>query len=94
MPHAYSFAEMSCTRRPDNSEGELASLIGVMQAIISVFIDDGDKIRHIMAGSTRITFLLRSPLYYCCVSNWKEPDSVVSSSFIFLNQDPFGTSFH
>lgn len=70
-------------RRPDDSPVELASLIGVMQAIISVFLDDGDKIRHIMAGSTRITFLLRSPLYYCCVSNWKEPDSVVSTIVYF-----------
>ena len=48
-----------------------------MQALISVFIDDRDKIRCINAGRTRITFLLRAPLYYACVSSWGEPESVV-----------------
>lgn len=56
----------------------LASTMGLMQALISVFIDDGDKLRCINAGRTRITFLLRSPLYFACVSNWGEPESVVS----------------
>lgn len=53
-----------------------------MQALISVFIDDGDKLRCINAGRTRITFLLRSPLYYACVSSWGEPESVVSDDTI------------
>ena len=48
-----------------------------MQALISVFLDDNDKIRCINAGKTRITFLLRQPLYYACVSSWGEPESVV-----------------
>lgn len=52
--------------------------MGLMQALISVFADDGDKIRCINAGRTRISFLLRSPLYYACVSSWREPESVVS----------------
>ncbi|KAL1667017.1 DUF254-domain-containing protein [Schizophyllum commune] len=49
---------------------------GIMQALISVFIDDGDKLRCINAGGTRITFLQRAPLYYACVSSWGEPESV------------------
>ena len=52
--------------------------MGIMQALVSVFLDDGDKIRCINAGKTRITFLLRPPLYYVCVSSWGEPESVVS----------------
>ncbi len=52
-----------------------------MQALISVFIDDHDKLRCINAGNTRIVFLQRSPLYYACVSSWGEPESVVSNSF-------------
>ncbi|OCB87145.1 DUF254-domain-containing protein [Sanghuangporus baumii] len=55
----------------------LASTIGLMQALISVFLDDGDKLRSVNAGRTRISFLLRSPLYYACVSSWGEPESVV-----------------
>jgi hypothetical protein len=56
----------------------LSSTMGIVQALISVFIDDGDKLRCINAGPLRITFLLRSPLYYVCASTWGEPESVVS----------------
>jgi hypothetical protein len=56
---------------------DIASMIAVMQALISVFLDDHDKLRSINAGKTRITFLTRSPLYYVCVSSWGEPESVV-----------------
>ena len=52
--------------------------MGVIQALISVFIDDGDKLRYINAGPLTITFLLRSPIYYVCASTWGEPESVVS----------------
>jgi len=59
-----------------NEYDNLASTAGLMQALLSVFIDDGDKLRYINAGRTRISFLLRSPLYYACVSSWGEPESV------------------
>ena len=55
----------------------MTSTIGIMQALISVFLDDNDKLRSINAGRTRITFLLRPPLYYVCASSWGEPESVV-----------------
>ena len=64
----------------DEDSAEVASSIGIMQALISVFLDDHDKLRSINAGSCRITFLLRQPLYYVCVSSWGEPESVVSVS--------------
>ncbi|EJC99059.1 DUF254-domain-containing protein, partial [Fomitiporia mediterranea MF3/22] len=63
----------------------LASTIGLMQALISVFLDDGDKLRCINAGRMRISFLLRSPLYYCCVSSWGEPESVTRSHLEYLH---------
>ena len=65
----------------------MASTIGVMQALISVFLDDNDKLRSINAGKTRITFLLRQPLYYVCVSSWGEPESVVCAPSIILGHD-------
>jgi hypothetical protein len=55
----------------------VTSTIGVIQALISVFLDDNDKLRCINAGGTRITFLLRPPLYYACASSWGEPEAVV-----------------
>lgn len=64
----------SMSRDPD----ELANIIGIMQALISVFLDDRDKLRCINAGKTRINFLVRSPIYYASVSSWGEPESVVS----------------
>lgn len=68
----------SMSRDPD----ELASIIGIMQALISVFLDDRDKLRCINAGKTRINFLVRSPIYYASVSSWGEPESVVSMCHI------------
>ena len=67
--------------RPGGGDQDgMASTIGIMQALISVFLDDNDKLRSINAGRTRITFLLRQPLYYVCVSSWGEPESVVRAS--------------
>lgn len=53
--------------------------MGVVQALLSVFLEDGDKLRCINTGRLRINFLLRSPLYYVCASSWGEPESVVSN---------------
>lgn len=72
--------------RPENSNPDnMASTIGIMQALISIFIDDGDKIRCINAGRSRITFLLRPPLYYTCVSSWGEPESVSRTHLEYLH---------
>ncbi|TFY67857.1 hypothetical protein EVJ58_g1367 [Rhodofomes roseus] len=67
------------SRRGEDESDGLTSTMGIMQALVSVFLDDGDKIRCINAGKTRITFLLRPPLYYVCVSSWGEPESVILS---------------
>jgi len=65
-------------------------MVGVMQAIISIFADEGDRIRYVDAGGTKIGFLLKAPLYLCCVSSWGEPESIVRSSpggrFVTLGQ--------
>lgn len=60
-----------------SSQDALSSTSGLMQALISVFADDGDRLRCIVAGRTRIAFVLRPPLYFVCVSAWGEPESVV-----------------
>lgn len=66
------------SRSIEHDSDDLASIMGIMQALISVFLDEGDKLRYINAGNTRINVLIRSPLYYACVSSWGEPESVVS----------------
>ncbi|KIO25653.1 hypothetical protein M407DRAFT_75427 [Tulasnella calospora MUT 4182] len=67
------------------TEDDITSAMGIMQAIISIYADDGDKIRCINAGSTRITFLLRPPIYYVCVSPWGEPESVTRLHLEYLH---------
>ncbi|KAH9179232.1 DUF254-domain-containing protein [Lactarius sanguifluus] len=75
------FTSRSIEHDPDN----LASTMGIMQALISVFLDDGDKLRCVNAGSTRINILMRPPLYYACVSSWGEPESVTRSHLEYLH---------
>ncbi|GAA5866444.1 hypothetical protein JCM8547_000627 [Rhodosporidiobolus lusitaniae] len=70
----------------DQDEEQAAGLVGVMQAIVSIFADEGDKIRYVNAGSTRIAFLLKPPLYLVVVSNgWGEPESVLRSHLDHLH---------
>lgn len=76
--HEYGVLFIFFSHQQAEDSDNFTSMIGLMQALISVFLDDGDKIRCINAGKSRITFLLRSPLYYACVSSWGEPESVVS----------------
>ncbi|KAI0074029.1 DUF254-domain-containing protein [Panus rudis PR-1116 ss-1] len=73
------------SQQRDEDADNFTSVIGLMQALISVFLDDGDKIRCINAGKSRITFLLRPPLYYACVSSWGEPESVTRFHLEYLH---------
>ena len=61
----------------EKTSADYTSAIGVMQALISVFADEGDKIRTINADPIRMTFILRTPLYYVCVADKREPESIV-----------------
>jgi vacuolar fusion protein MON1 len=61
----------------DSVEDDTAAILGVIQAIVSVFADNGDKIRFINTQSTRIAFLLRTPLYLVSVATIYEPEAVV-----------------
>ena len=66
----------------------ITSIFGVIQALVSIFLDDGDKLRCINVDGMRIVFLLRPPLYYVCVSSWGEPESVVSIRTHFPPSNP------
>ncbi|PIL22468.1 hypothetical protein GSI_15156 [Ganoderma sinense ZZ0214-1] len=69
----------------DANSDSVTSMFGVIQALVSIFLDDGDKLRSINAGNTRIVFLLRPPLYYVCVSSWGEPESVTRFHLEYLH---------
>ncbi|KAJ8586551.1 DUF254-domain-containing protein [Rhizopogon salebrosus TDB-379] len=72
--------------RPDGKDVEnSSSVMGIVQALLSVFLEDGDKLRCINTGRLRVTFLLRPPLYYVCASSWGEPESVTRSHLEYLH---------
>ncbi|CCM03516.1 uncharacterized protein FIBRA_05650 [Fibroporia radiculosa] len=73
------------SNQQEEGSDSFTSTIGIMQALVSIFFDDGDKLRCINAGKTRITFLLRPPLYYVCVSSWGEPESVTRFHLEYLH---------
>ncbi|CED85192.1 duf254-domain-containing protein [Phaffia rhodozyma] len=71
----------------ETDETELNTIVGVIQALISIFLDQDqtDKLRTITKGDTKIVFLLRQPLYYACVSSWGEPESVLRLHLEYLH---------
>ncbi|GAA5872112.1 hypothetical protein JCM16303_000983 [Sporobolomyces ruberrimus] len=68
----------------DADEDMASGLVGVMQAIVSIFADEGDKIRCVEVGDSRIIFLLKSPLYLVVSSSWGEPESVLRTHLDYL----------
>lgn len=62
----------------DSSEDTITNLMGVASALISIFAEEDDKLRSIVRGRQRIAFVLKAPLYLFCVSDWGEPEHVVS----------------
>ncbi|GJJ13285.1 hypothetical protein Clacol_007536 [Clathrus columnatus] len=79
--------------RPGNAVEDVVAITGITSALISVFADESlsantpkqDRLRSIQSGSTRITFFLKSPLYYIVISKWGEPESVARLHLEFLH---------
>ncbi|KAI8972994.1 vacuolar fusion protein MON1, partial [Pilobolus umbonatus] len=66
-------------------ETQLSSLMGVVQAIISFFIDSEDTIRVINACHHKFVFLLKDPLYYVAVSRTGESDVQLKEQLCYLH---------
>lgn len=62
---------------PDDDS--MTNMMGVAQALISIFAEDDDRPRSVLRGQTQITFVLKPQLYLFAVSDWGEPEYVVSS---------------
>lgn len=62
----------------ESSEDTITNLMGVVQALISIFAEDDDRLRSVVRGRHRIAFVLKAPLYLFAVSDWGEPEHVVS----------------
>ncbi|KAK9893695.1 DUF254-domain-containing protein [Cystobasidium minutum MCA 4210] len=70
--------------REEDSEEMLTSLVGVIQAIISLYAVENDMIRYIDAGDLRIAFYLKAPIYLVAVSDWCEPESLLRTQLDYL----------
>lgn len=69
----------------NHDEDNLTNMMGVVQALISIFAEDDDRLRSIVKGNTRITFLLKPELYLFAVSDWGEPEHVMRMHLEYIN---------
>jgi len=64
------------------NEDKLATLFGVLQALVSFVQDSDDTIRCIRAGDVSIVFLLKAPLILVCVSRLGESISQIQTQLV------------
>lgn len=69
----------------EDPEELLTSLVGVIQAIISLYAVENDTIRYIDAGELKIAFLLKAPIYLVAVSHLGEPESILRTHLEYLH---------
>ncbi|CAI2178026.1 1425_t:CDS:10 [Funneliformis geosporum] len=65
-------------------ESRISSYMGVIQAIVSFFVDAEDSLRCINAGNHKFVFLLKGPLYLVAVSRTNESESQLREQLNYL----------
>lgn len=65
-------------------EQDLVTTFGLIQAVISIVLDSGDKIKFIKSGSRKILFLLKRSLYFVLISSTQEPEIVLIKQLEFI----------
>ncbi|KAG5459682.1 MAG: trafficking protein Mon1-domain-containing protein [Olpidium bornovanus] len=65
-------------------ESKISSHMGVVQAIISFFVDEGDMIRCINAGDHKFVFLTRGHLYLATVARTGETEMQLIDQLLYL----------
>lgn len=68
----------SDTRNHGEDEDSLTNMMGVAQALISIFQTEDDAPRMIKHGNSKIVFNIKENLYFFAVSDWGEPEYIVS----------------
>lgn len=71
---------MADLRNHGEDEDSLTNMMGVAQALISIFQTDGDAPRMIVHGNSKVVFNIKDNLYFFAVSDWGEPEYIVSPS--------------
>lgn len=75
---SFAYTASSNARNHGEDEDSLTSMMGVAQALISIFQAEDDKPRMIVHGDSRIVFNIKDHLYFFAVSDWGEPEYIVS----------------
>ncbi|KAI9293964.1 DUF254-domain-containing protein [Neoconidiobolus thromboides FSU 785] len=60
-----------------SDESKMSEYMGIIQAIISFYVDEGDSIRSINSTSHKIIFMQREPLYFVLVSRTNESEEIL-----------------
>ena len=88
MNHYKHFFILSSAGKPIytkyGDDSKLATLFGIIQAIISFIQEDGDTIRSIRAGSHLFAFLLRGPIYLVAVARTGENEYQLRDQLQYL----------
>lgn len=56
-------------------------MMGVAQALISIFQTEDDAPRMIKHGDSKVVFNIKENLYFFAVSDWGEPEYIVSRTW-------------
>lgn len=67
-----------------DDEQNLVTTYGLLQAVVSVVENAGDRISCIKAGGRRIVYFFRSQLYFISISSTDEPEAVLSRQLEFM----------
>lgn len=59
-------------------------MMGVAQALISIFQTEDDAPRMIVHGDSKVVFNIKDNLYFFAVSDWGEPEYIVSSANVLF----------
>ena len=67
-------------------EQEMVTSFGLLQAVVSIASDAGDRIKFIRAGNRKIVYCIRKSLYFICISSTGEPEVILLKQLQFLYQ--------
>ncbi|EKD02479.1 hypothetical protein A1Q2_03239 [Trichosporon asahii var. asahii CBS 8904] len=66
-------------RNHGEDEDSLTNMMGVAQALISIFQTEDDAPRMIKHGDSKVVFNIKENLYFFAVSDWGEPEYIILS---------------
>ena len=89
LAHKKHFMILSFAGKPVysryGSESKLSSLLALVQAFLSVFIETGDELQSISTGEHLFCFKVQGPLYYVAISKTNESEDILRKQLELLH---------